>query len=178
MASFVDRVVGAARLDAKVYEEVEADPAAMGQAMAVVAAAALAAGIGSIGSGATGAVAAVVGGIVGWFLWAVVTWLIGTKLLPEPGTSADLGQMLRTIGFSAAPGLLNVLGIIPFIGVLVSFVAAVWQLVAMVVAVRQALDYRSTGRAVLVCVIGWLFYLVVSIGFAFMMGIGRTVIGG
>jgi hypothetical protein len=178
MASFVDRVVGAARLDAMVYEEVEADPTAMGQAMAVVAAAALAAGIGSIGSGATGAVAAVVGGIVGWFLWAVVTWLIGTKLLPEPGTSADLGQMLRTIGFSAAPGLLNVLGIIPLLGLLVSFVAAVWQLVAMVVAVRQALDYRSTGRAVLVCVIGWLFYLVVSIGFAFMMGIGRTVIGG
>ena len=178
MASFVDRVVGAARLDAKVYEEVEADPTAMGQAMAVVAAAALAAGIGSIGSGATGAVAAVVGGIVGWFLWAVVTWLIGTKLLPEPGTSADLGQMLRTIGFSAAPGLLNVLGIIPLLGLPVSFVAAVWQLVAMVVAVQQALDYRSTGRAVLVCVIGWLFYLVLSIGFAFMMGIGRTVIGG
>jgi len=178
MASFVDRVVGAARLDAKVYEEIEADPSAMGQAMAVVAAAALAAGVGSIGGGATGAVAAVVGGIVGWFLWAVVTWLIGTRLLPEPGTSADLGQMLRTIGFSAAPGLLNVLGIIPFLGVLVSFVAAVWQLVAMVVAVRQALDYRSTGRAVLVCVIGWLFYLVLSIGFAFMMGIGRTVIGG
>ena len=178
MASFVDRVVGAARLDAKVYEEIEADPSAMGQAMAVVAAAALAAGVGSIGGGATGAVAAVVGGIVGWFLWAVVTWLIGTRLLPEPGTSADLGQMLRTIGFSAAPGLLNVLGIIPLLGLLVSFVAAVWQLVAMVVAVRQALDYRSTGRAVLVCVIGWLFYLVVSIGFAFMMGIGRTVIGG
>jgi len=178
MASFVDRVVGAARLDAKVYEEVEADPTAMGQAMAVVAAAALAAGIGSIGSGATGAVAAVVGGIVGWFLWAVVTWLIGTRLLPEPGTSADLGQMLRTIGFSAAPGLLNVLGIIPFIGVLVSFVAAVWQLVAMVVAVRQALDYRSTGRAALVCFIGWVFYLTVTIGFAFMMGMGRTVLGG
>ena len=178
MARFVDRVVGAARLDAKVYEEIEADPSAMGQAMAVVAAAALAAGVGSISSGATGAVAAVVGGILGWFLWAVVTWLIGTKLLPEPGTSADLGQMLRTIGFSAAPGLLNVLGIIPLLGLLVSFVAAVWQLVAMVVAVRQALDYRSTGRAVLVCAIGWVLYLGVSIGFAFMMGIGQVMMGG
>jgi hypothetical protein len=177
MASFVDRVVGAARLDAKVYEEVEADPTAMGQAMAVVGAAALASGIGSIDIGATGAVAAVVGGFVGWFLWAVVTWLIGTKLLPEPGTSADLGQMLRTIGFSAAPGVLNVLGIIPFIGWIVSLVAAVWQLVAMVVAVRQALDYKTTGRAVLVCLIGWVFYLVVTIGVAMMMGIGRAVTG-
>jgi hypothetical protein len=177
MASFVDRVVGAARLDAKVYEEVEADTSAMGQAMAVVAAASLAAGVGSVTSGTGGVVAAVVGGLVGWFLWAVVTWLIGTKLLPEAGTSADIGQMLRTIGFSAAPGLLNVLGIIPVLGMLVRLVAALWQLAAMVVAVRQALDYRSTGRAVAVCVIGWVFYLLVSIGLAVMMGIGGAVMG-
>ena len=117
------------------------------------------------------------GGIVGWFLWAVVTWLVGTKLLPEPGTSADLGQMLRTIGFSAAPGLLNVLGIIPLVGLVVWLVAAIWQLVAMVVAVRQALDYTSTGRAVLVCFIGWVFYMIVSVGLAMVMGIG-SVIGG
>ena len=177
MASFVERMVGAARLDARTYGEVEADTTAMGQAMAVVAASALAAGVGSISSGATGVVAAVVGGIVGWFLWAVVTWLVGTKLLPEPGTSADLGQMLRTIGFSAAPGLLNVLGIIPLVGLVVWLVAAIWQLVAMVVAVRQALDYRGTGRAVLVCFIGWVFYMVVSVGLAMVMGIG-SVIGG
>lgn len=178
MASFVERVVGAARLDAKVYEEVEADPTAMGQAIAVVAASALAAGVGSIGGGATGAVVAVVSGIVGWFLWAVVTWLIGTKLLPEAGTRADLGQMLRTIGFSAAPGLLNVLGIVPLLGLLAWVVAAVWQLVAMVVAVRQALDYTSTGRAVLVCFIGWVFYLIVSLGVAAVMGIGGVLLGG
>lgn len=178
MVSFVERVVGAARLDVKVYEEVEADPTAMGQAMAVVAASALAAGVGSIGNGATGAVTAVVGGIVGWFLWAVVTWLVGTKLLPEAGTRADLGQMLRTIGFSAAPGLLNVLGIVPLIGLLAWFVAAIWQLVAMVVAVRQALDYTSTGRAVLVCFIGWVFYMIVSVGLAMAMGIGSVMMGG
>jgi hypothetical protein len=178
MASFVERVVGAARLDARTYEEVEADTTAMGQAMAVVAASALAAGVGSIGNGATGAVAAVVGGFVGWFLWAVVTWLVGTKLLPEPGTSADLGQMLRTIGFSAAPGLLNVLGIIPLVGLVVWLLAAIWQLVAMVVAVRQALDYTSTGRAVLVCFIGWVFYMIVSVGLAMVMGIGSVMMGG
>jgi hypothetical protein len=177
MASFVERVVGAARLDARVYEEVEADPTAMGQAMAVVGAAALASGVGSFDSGGTTALAAVVGGFVGWFLWALVTWFIGTKLMPEPGTSADLGQLLRTVGFSAAPGLLNVLGIIPVVGLLVALAAAVWQLVAMVVAVRQALDYRSTGRAVLVCVIGWVFYVAVSIGVAIMMGIGSVVMG-
>jgi len=178
MASFVDRLVGAARLDAKTYEEIEADPTAMGQAMTVVGAAALASGVGSFDSGGTTAVAAVIGGFVGWLAWALITWLIGTKLLPEPATSADLGQLLRTIGFSAAPGLLNVLGIIPVVGLVVTFVAAVWQLAAMVVAVRQALDYRSTGRAVVVCVIGWVFYLAVSIGLAVMMGIGSVMMGG
>ena len=178
MASFVDRVVGAARLDARTYEEIEADPTAMGQAMAVVGAAALAAGVGSFGSGTATAVGGVVAGFVGWFLWAVVTWLIGTKLLPEPDTSADLGQLLRTIGFSAAPGVLNVLGIVPVLGWIAWLVAAVWQLAAMVVAVRQALDYRSTGRAVLVCFIGWVVYVAASIGFAILMGIGSAMMGG
>jgi hypothetical protein len=177
MSSFVDRVVGAARLDARVYEEIEADTTATGQAMAVVAAAAVAAGIGSLRSGPAGAVVAVVAGLVGWFAWAFVTWLVGTKLLPEPGTSADLGQLLRTIGFAAAPGLLNVLGIVPFFGWIVAFVAWVWQLVAMVVAVRQALDYTSTGRAVLVCVVGWVIYLAVTVGLGLVMGIGRMVAG-
>ena len=178
MASFVDRLVGAARLDAKTYEEIEADPTAMGQAMAVVGAAALASGVGSFDSGGTTAVAAVIGGFVGWLAWALITWLIGTKLLPEPATSADLGQLLRTIGFSAAPGILNVLGIVPVLGWIVWLVAAVWQLAAMVVAVRQALDYRSTGRAVLVCFIGWVVYVAASIGFAVLMGIGSVMMGG
>ena len=178
MASFVERVVGAARLDARVYEEIEADATAMGQAMAVVAAAALASGVGSFSSGAMTAVGAVVAGFVGWFVWALLTWLIGTKLLPEPGTSADLGQLLRTLGFSAAPGVLNVLGIVPLLGWVVWLVAMVWQLAAMVVAVRQALDYRSTGRAVLVCFVGWIVYLAISIGITLMMGLGSAMLGG
>ena len=178
MASFVERVVGAARLDARIYEEVEADASAIGQAMAVVAAAALASGVGSFGSGPVMAVGAVVAGFVGWFVWALLTWLIGTKVLPDPGTSADLGQLLRTIGFSAVPGLLNVLGIVPVLGWIVWLVAAVWQLVAMVVAVRQALDYRSTGRAVLVCFIGWVVYVAASLGFALVMGLGSVMMGG
>ena len=177
MASFVERVVGAARLDAKVYEEVEADTTAMSQAMAVVAAAAAASGVGSFGSGAVTAVGAMVAGFVGWLVWALLTWLIGTKVLPEPGTSADLGQLLRTIGFSAAPGMLNVLGVIPVLGLIVALVAAVWQLAAMVVAVRQALDYRSTGRAVLVCFIGWIVYLAISIGITLVMGLGSAMLG-
>jgi hypothetical protein len=177
MASFVDRVLGAARLDVKTYEEVEGDPTTMGQALTVVVGSAVSAAIGSYEAGSAGVFGALVGGVVGWFLWAGVTWLIGTKLLPEPQTSADFGQLLRTIGFSAAPGLLGFLRALPLLGWVIGFVLAVWQLAAMIVAVRQALDYKSTGRAVAVCVIGWVFYLLVAIGFAMMAGVGRAASG-
>lgn len=177
MASFVDRVLGAARLDVKTYEEVEGDPTTMGQALTVVVGSAVSAAIGSYEAGSAGVLAALFGGVVGWFLWAGVTWLIGTKLLPEPQTSADVGQLLRTLGFSAAPGLLGFLRALPLLGRVVGFVLALWQLAAMVVAVRQALDYKSTGRAVGVCVIGWILYLIVAVGFAMMPGIGRAASG-
>jgi hypothetical protein len=171
MASFVDRVVGAARLDIATYEEVEADPTATPQAMGVVALAALSAGIGALTTGGTGVVGSLVGALVGWAAWAAVIWLIGTKLLPEPQTEADIGQLLRTIGFAASPGLLLVLRLVPLIGGLIALVIWVWQLTATVIAVRQALDYKSSGRAVAVCLIGWVFYLVVFLGIALLFGV-------
>ncbi len=157
MASFQERIIRAAKLDVNLYEEVEADPEAMGQAMGVVILSAVAAGIASFGQvGLTGILIATLGALVSWYLWAFLTYIIGAKLLPEPQTSADYGQLLRTIGFSSAPGLLRVFGIIPGLRTLVFFAASVWMLVAMVVAVRQALDYTSTWRALGVCVVGWL----------------------
>jgi len=171
MASFVDRVLGAARLDIATYEEVEADATATPQAMGVVALAALSAGIGAVTTGGTGVVGSLVGALVGWAAWAAVIWLIGTKLLPEPQTEADIGQLLRTIGFAASPGLLLVLRLVPLIGGLIALVIWVWQLTATVIAVRQALDYKSSGRAVAVCLIGWVFYLVVFLGIALLFGV-------
>jgi len=171
MASFVDRVVGAARLDIATYEEVEADTTATPQAMGVVVLAALSAGIGALTTGGTGVVGSLVGALVGWAAWATVIWFIGTKMLPEPQTKSDIGELLRTIGFAASPGLLMVLRLIPLIGGLIALVIWVWQLTATVIAVRQALDYKSSGRAVLVCVIGWVFYLVVLLGIGLLFGI-------
>jgi hypothetical protein len=162
MASFTQRLIGAARLDVATYEEIEADSSALGQAMLVVALSAVAAGIGGLGRhGIIGAVSYALAALAGWFLWAALTWLIGTKLLPEPETHADIGQLLRTTGFSAGPGLLRVVTFIPLLGWLVRIVAEIWMLVAMVVAVRQALDYRSTGRAVIVCIIGFVVNIAV-----------------
>ena len=161
MASFSDRMIGAAKLDVHTYEEVEADTTAMGQSMGVVVLSSVAAGIGS-GSGIVGLVVGSLAAMIGWFVWAYVTYLIGTKMLPEPQTEADVGQLLRTTGFSASPGLLRAFGVIPGIGLLAVGVANIWMLVSMVVAVRQALDYESTGRAVGVCLIGWLALVLIT----------------
>ena len=156
MNTFVDRIVRAAKLDANLYEEVEADKSALGQAMAVVVISSVAAGLGMISQvGIKGIVVGAVTALIGWYIWAYLTYLIGTNLLQEPQTKADYGELLRTIGFSSAPGFIRVFGLIPVLGGIVFFVASVWMLVAMVIAVRQALDYSGTLRAVGVCAIGW-----------------------
>jgi hypothetical protein len=164
MASMVDRMVRAAKLDPQLYEEVEADKTALGQAMGVVVLASVAGGVGGGGlGGLSGFFIGTVGSLIGWFIWAGLTYLIGTRLLPEPETRADLGELLRTIGFSSSPGLIRVLGLVPGLTGIVFFVSGVWMLTAMIIAVRQALDYRSTLRAVGVCVIGWIVQVVVFV---------------
>lgn len=162
MASITDRMIRAAKLDVNLYEEVEADKGAMGQAMGVVVLSSVAAGIGTIGvTGIQGLVLGTIAALAGWFIWAFLTYFIGTRLLPEPQTKADYGELLRTIGFSSSPGVLRVLGIIPLLGGVINLICGIWMLVAMVVAVRQALDYKSTWRAVGVCIIGWIVQIVI-----------------
>lgn len=169
MASLKDRIIRAAKLDVNLYEEVEADKGAFGQAMTVVVLSSIAAGVGSIAKGGlSGIFIGTIAALIGWYLWAYLTYFIGTKLLPEPQTKADHGELLRTIGFSSSPGLIRVFGIIPGLGMIVFSVASMWMLVAMIVAVRQALDYKSTLRAVGVCVIGWIIQILI---FAFLFGI-------
>lgn len=161
-AGLIERAIGAARLDAATYEEVEADPTAMTQAMIVVVVSAIAAGIGAAGSGGGSVMLrGAAGALIGWFVWSATVYFVGTRLLPGPNTEADLGQVLRTTGFSAAPGVFSILGVLPMIGGLIAAIAGLWQLASMVVAVRQALDYETTGRAVLVCVVGFLAYVLV-----------------
>jgi hypothetical protein len=182
MASLTERMLGAARLDAATYEEVEADQTATGQALLVVVAANLAAGIGAMRHmGPGGLVVTTVVALVGWYVWAFVTYFVGTRWLPGPKTEADLGQLLRTLGFAATPGLIRVLGVVPGLGAPVAFVAALWMLAAMVVAVRQALDYDSTGRAIGVCLIGFVLYLValfvLTAVLATALGLAAAVVG-
>ncbi len=173
MASFADRMLGAAKLDVPTYEEVEADKTATPQAMAVVLISSIAAGFGGIHLGISGLIWMLLASLISWVLWAALVWIIGTKLLPEPETQADVGELLRTTGFASSPGLLRILGFLPFIGGVLQFLIGIWMLAAMIIAVRQALDYRSTGRAVGVCLIGWLIAM-----FVFWLMMPSGMIGG
>jgi hypothetical protein len=156
MKDFFQRVIRALKLEASLFEEVEADRGATTQAIGVVLLSGIAAGIGSSGRGLAGGILLLtIASVLAWVVWALVTYVIGTKILPGARTEADMGQLLRTVGFSSAPGMIQVLGVIPVLAGAVFFVASVWMLVAMVIAVRQALDYESTARAVGVCLIGW-----------------------
>jgi hypothetical protein len=174
MTSFPYRLFGAAALDVGVYEEVEADRGATLQAALVVIASSLAAGLGAYGltgrTGATLVAGALVWSalaLVGWAAWALLVYQVGGRLMPTKETRVDVTELLRTIGFSTAPGLLCVLGVMPSVARPAFILAFVWMLVSMVVAVRQALDYDSTLRAVVVCLIGWTLsgLLVLATGF-------------
>jgi Yip1-like protein len=176
MAGIIDRMVRASKLDVSVYEEVEADKGAMGQAALVVVLSSVAAGIGSLGVfGIQGLIYMTFGALVGWLIWAFLTFIIGTKLLPEPQTKTDMGEMLRTIGFSSSPGVLRILGVIPVVGGIINFVVGIWMLVAMIIAVRQALDYKSTWRAVGVCLIGFIVYFVIMLFIFRLIGVNPAI---
>lgn len=156
MVDLKNRIIRAAMLDANLYEEVEADKKALTQSIGVVILSSIAAGIGGASSGGLGGILlGTIITLIGWYIWAYLIYFIGTKFFPEPQTKADHGELLRTIGFSTSPGLIRVLGVIPVLRGLVFTGASIWMLVAMVIAVRQALDYKSTLRSVGVCLAGW-----------------------
>jgi hypothetical protein len=174
--TFFQRLLGAAALDVAIYEEVEADPRAGFQAGAVVLLSSLAAGIGALGFGdtsATNVVIVSIAALMAWACWALVILQVGGRILPEPQTVVDVGQLMRTIGFASTPGLLRVFGFIPAVATPAFIVASIWMLLAMVVAVRQALDYRSTMRAVAVCLLGWA--LALAVAFVLSTFLGPTV---
>ena len=160
---FINRMLRACKLDISLYEEVEADESATLQAAIVVVLSSLAAGIGALSLGASNFIMAPILSLVSWYIWAYLIYFIGAKLFPEPTTQADHGQLLRTIGFSSAPGIIRVFGFTPDLMSITFIGSGIWMLVAMVIAVRQALDYQSTWRAIGVVVIGFLVQAIVLI---------------
>lgn len=170
MGTFAARIMRAAKLDVDLYEEVEADTEATRQAMAVVLLGSLAAGLGAGRANVGGILIGAVAALIGWVVWAYLIYWIGTRLFPEPQTRATHGELLRTVGFASSPGLLRVLGVVPGLREIVFLVAGIWVLVTTVIAVRQALDYRGTLRAVGVCAVGWVAQMVLVALALFFLG--------
>jgi hypothetical protein len=150
--TFLQRAIGAAKLNVPVFEEIEADRTATGQALLIVVLSTAAAGIG-LTAGDAPVLHRVMLALFFWVFWAIATYIVGVYLMPEQQTETSVGELLRTIGFGASPGMLRIFGVVPVIGGTIYVISTAWMLVAIVVAIRQALDYKSTGRAVVVCII-------------------------
>lgn len=157
--SFTERLIGAARLDVDIYEEVEADSTATSQAAGVVALVAVASAIGGVGHGVSGVAAGLVGALLGWLIWALITYLVGDKLL---GGTATWGELARTLGFAQAPGLLFMLAAAPVLAWIVPAVVGIWLLFTGIVAIRQACDF-GTGRAIATAVIALIPYALLRV---------------
>jgi hypothetical protein len=178
-ASLAERMTGAMKADVKTFQEIEADPTAIGQAVTVILIAGVASLIGNVWRvGITGGLMFLIANLCGYALWALLVVVIGTKLMPEPATKADFNEGFRVIGFTAAPGVFNVLAIIPFLGPLISFAIWIWMVVVGVVAVREVLDYSNTGRAIIVCLIAAVICYIVSYFVLLPFFIGNAILRG
>jgi hypothetical protein len=173
--SFTQRLVGAMLLDPAAYEAVEADAGAMTHAGAIVVVFAIAAGTGLAGGDRSlpSLALAVAGALAGWLSWAALVCYLGRRVFPEPQTRADVGQLARTVGFSAAPGVSLILLAIPM-GPAASWTifagVTLWMGAAMVVAVKQALDFSRARRAIAVCVAGWTLTMLLALGIGAVFG--------
>jgi len=159
-------MIGAAALKVPVYEEIERDTTGTGEAAGVVAIVAAASALGGMGQGGAGIIAGIAGAFIGWLVWAAITLWVGTKLF---GGMANLGEMLRVLGFAQSIGVIKALAFIPILGPLLGFAGSVWMLVCGVVAVRQALDF-TTGKAIGTVLIGWVLMVALRLLLSFVTG--------
>ena len=144
---FFNRVFRAIKIDIDLYEEVEKDKSATLQAGTVVVLSSLAAGVGALQMGVSNFLLAPALSLLSWYVWAYVIYFVGVKLFGGPKTKSNHGELLRTIGFSSAPGLIRVFGVTPDLMTVTFIGSAFWMLACMVVAVKSALDYESMWKA-------------------------------
>ena len=164
MKIFINRIYRAIKIDVDLYEEVEADKNATLQAAAVVVISSLAAGVGALHLGASNFLMAPILSLLSWYIWAYLIYIVGVKIFKDPNTDSNHGELLRTIGFSSAPGIIRVFGVTPELMTVTFVGSAFWMLACMVVAVRAALDYRSLWKALGVVIVAWLLQAIALIG--------------
>jgi hypothetical protein len=180
--NMINRVIRAAMLDVQFFNEVERDTSLNTEALLVVIIVSIAGGIGAFVGGlfngevlaALGALlTTVLGGVAGYYIWAYVTYFIGTNLFEG---RADPGELLRVLGYASGPRILSVLGFIPCVGAMFSLVGAIWSLIAGFIGVREALDL-DTGKTLVTVIIGWIVLVVISVVIGLIFGVGFMGLG-
>jgi len=161
-----DRMLGALRLQDDVYEEVEADQKATGEAAFIIVATSLVSGaVNGVLTGASSGFFGALGSLLGWAFYAWVAYIVGVKLFPGPQTKSSWGELARTLGYANTARFLIVFELVPGLQALTRTVVGIWVLVATVIALRSALDI-STGRAVWIAIasaIGQLIVIAVAL---------------
>ncbi|MBM04659.1 MAG: hypothetical protein CL766_07765 [Chloroflexi bacterium] len=161
----INRIIGVLTLNVNTYEEIEADKNATIQSFSIVVLSSIVTAIilkPDTGFSLPNFISAIIIGIFLWGLWALVTMFVGTKLLPTQETSSNWGELARTTGYAQAPKLFSIFALIPILTTIVLFIVGVWNLITMIIAIRQALDYTSTWRAVFVVLLGFLPYAIIA----------------
>ena len=158
--NYFQRLQKAIMLDVSFYEEVENDKKFTDQAMMTVVLVSIVQGLMIAGFAPIALVQGILGSLVRFIIWAFFIAFVGTRILPEPETKSNTGELIRTLGFAYAPGLLVIFKVLPFISSFVDPIVVILQLAAMTIAVRQALDFNSTVRAVGVCIVAFLLMIV------------------
>ncbi len=164
MNRFLNRFLRAAKLDISLYQEIVEDVGAINQALIVVLIYSMASAYGTFGrTGATGVNIGMITTLLGWYVWAFSTYIIGARFLPETGTNPDRKTIMRVLGFASAPGVFRVLGFIQGFGLVILLIAASWMVIAAAIGVKQALSYESTSRALGVCILGMIISAVFQV---------------
>ena len=178
--NYFQRLQKAIMLDVSFYEEVENDKKFTDQAMMTVVLVSIVQGLMIAGFAPIALVQGILGSLVRFIIWAFFIAFVGTRILPEPETKSNTGELIRTLGFAYAPGLLVIFKVLPFINSFVDPIVVILQLAAMTIAVRQALDFNSTVRAVGVCIVAFLLMIVALTLFIgstwFFLGIAENAI--
>jgi len=178
--ALLQRMLRAAKLEPQLYEEVESDSTATGQALLVVVLVSVCAGIGAGITGAMkggetvsgffiGLLSGIIGSLIAWFIFSLLCFWLGTSLFKGPNTKSSLGELLRTLGFAYTPGVLNVFSFIPFIGPIIPFATWIWTIIAAVIAVRQACDF-TTGRAVGTVIVAAIIPIIIIVLLGLLVG--------
>ena len=154
----LQRIIGVLMLNAATYEEIEHDQNATMEAAIIVAVVAVLSGLinGIFGdSFITTFIFQVIMAFISWVIWSAVTFFVGTNLFDG---KADLGEMLRVMGYAQAPSIIPCLGFF-------------WTLATAFVAIRQGLDLDNS-KAAMTAIISFVLVLVISMVLGSIFGVG------